>query len=208
MNFTKLATPLLLSLTLAVPTMAGLPTYVTDTKTSTIQWTGQKITGSTTSGVIKLKSGQFYVMEDQIAGGEFVIDMSTIESTDMSADQNARLSNHLKNDDFFSVDKFPIATLSISKGIKVYNSLETDPNYEFEGTLTIKGITQDVKFGAIVTMDDKTLKAMAVIVFDRSKFDVRYGSGSFFEDLGNKLILDDIKLTIEINANIQAGSVE
>ena len=181
---------------------AATETYTVDNNKSTVLWKGEKITGSSHQGKINITSGSIYVMNNQLAGGDFTIDMNSLETTDMEADMNAKLTKHLKDDDFFSTDKFPTTTLKITNSTKILNNLDTDPNYEFDGELTIKGITQEIKFEAIVVLEEKSITATAKIIFDRSKFDVKYNSGSFFNDLGDKLIKDEVELKVKLSATL------
>ena len=140
-------------------------------------------------------------MSEQIAGGDFVLDMTSLNTTDMDDEKsNAKLTKHLKNDDFFSVEKFPTAKLEITEAIKILNALDTDSNYEFKAKLTIKDITHEIAFGAIVEHTETTMNVTANIVFDRTKFDDKYNSGSYFDDLGDYMIKDEIKMTIKIVA--------
>jgi polyisoprenoid-binding protein YceI len=111
--------------------------------------------------------------------------MTTLTCDDLTADQGkANLEGHLKSNDFFAVEKFNTATLAISS---VDNNNAT-------GTLTIKDISHPIKFTLIKNQDVYN----ASLVFDRSKYDIRFNSGSFFENLGDKLILNEIELTAEL----------
>ncbi|NQY09987.1 MAG: YceI family protein [Flavobacteriales bacterium] len=201
-SFIKSLTIFIVGILISFSSFAGYDVYQVDTKSCSINWVGAKITGSSHSGTISVKSGMLYVIEGKIGGGDIVLDMTSLETTDMDASGNAKLTKHLKNEDFFSVDKFPEAKLEITASTEVLNNLDTDPNFEFTAKLTIKGITQEIKFGAIVSLDGKTITATAEIVFDRTKFDIKYGSGSFFDDLGDKVIIDDIKLKVNLTATL------
>jgi len=120
---------------------------------------------------------------NKIVNGTFSIDMKSITDDDLqNAEYNQKLVGHLKSDDFFGVEKFPVATLVITDGTAFVNN-----QAEVNGQLTIKGITKPLAF----TVTLKGNSYIASISVDRSKFDVRYGSGSFFDNLGDKVI-DDI----------------
>ena len=67
-----------------------------------------------------------------------------------------------------------------------------------DGELTIKGITHPINFSITLNSENN---ATAMLVFDRSKYDVRFRSGSFFDELGDKLILDNIKLEVALEFN-------
>lgn len=163
---------------------------------SNIVWNGYKVTGSHT-GNIQLKSGELEFDGDQLTGGNFVIDMTSMTNNDLEGEWKEKLMGHLKSDDFFSVDKFPTASFNITQVV----SRGKPGEYKIVGDLTIKGITKEIKFQANVEdMGDKA-KAVAEVVVDRSEFNVRYGSGSFFENLGDKTIYDEFDLQVNLVVN-------
>lgn len=157
-----------------------------DTSKTTLNWLGEKVTGQH-SGTIKLQSGWLLMKDNKIVSGEFLIDMSTLKE----ASGNTRLEGHLKSDDFFSVVKFPTAKLvltgsdSFEKGSAVVR-----------GTLTIKGVTNPIEFKAALQKKDEGTWFYSNIVVDRTKYNIRYGSGSFFDNLGDKTIYDEFKLKV------------
>jgi len=160
-----------------------------DTEKSSLKWHGEKVTGEH-YGNIELKEGWLSWDNDKLTDGEFVIDMSTITNNDLEdAEYNAKLVGHLKSDDFFGVEKFPTAKLEIKSSDKFKNNKAT-----VKAHLTIKDITHPIEFEA--QKDGNWF--MAEIVIDRSKYDVRYGSGSFFDNLGDKMIYDDFTMTVKI----------
>lgn len=160
-----------------------------DKTKSTLKWHGEKVTGEH-FGAIDLQSGMLVWKNNKITGGEMIIDMTSITNSDIEdAGYNAKLVGHLKSDDFFGVEKFPTAKLEI-KGSDAFKGNKATVKAE----LTIKGITHPIEFEAQKEND----WFMAEIVVDRSKYDVRYGSGSFFENLGDKTIYDDFTLTVKL----------
>lgn len=157
---------------------------------STINWTGKKIGGSHT-GEIKIKEGYFEVKNEVVVGGKVVIDMNSITNKDLKDEgSKQKLIGHLKSNDFFGVEKYPTSNFTITKPSKFVNGKAS-----LNGTLTIKGKTEPttfvvVKKGALYTTQLK---------IDRSKFDVRYGSKSFFNNIGDKAIDDIFILDIQIS---------
>ncbi|MFW6352041.1 MAG: YceI family protein [Bacteroidota bacterium] len=157
---------------------------------SQIVWTGKKVGGSHT-GEIQLLSGYLEKSGDSFVSGKFVADMTSISNRDIEdEDSRAKLVGHLKSDDFFSVDKYPTATLEIDDGEKVSTG-----KYKFTGNMTIKGQTNPVSFEA--EADGKTFSGKLVI--DRAKYNVRYGSDAFFDNLGDNLIYDDFDLEFKVS---------
>ncbi|MBT5858573.1 MAG: YceI family protein [Flavobacteriales bacterium] len=161
-----------------------------NTKASSLKWTGSKVTSSH-EGTIKLKSGELTINKGKLVGGEFIIDMTSIETTDMEAVDNAKLDKHLKANDFFGVEKHPTSLIKITEVTYVSES-----KYKVIADLTIKNITHSVSFDAEVKINNNSYLAIATIVFDRTKYDIKYNSGSYFDDLGNYLILDDVQLNV------------
>lgn len=159
-------------------------------KESNIEWKGYKVLGSHT-GTIQIKDGSFQFDDNgQLTGGGFIIDMTTIKVTDLEGNGAKKLEGHLSSTDFFGVENHPTATFTITKVVSRGNPGE----YKIVGDLTIKETTKEIKFNANV---DENFAA-ADITIDRSEFDVRYGSGSFFDNLGDKTIYDEFDLTVSL----------
>jgi polyisoprenoid-binding protein YceI len=160
-----------------------------DVSKSEIKWTGKKVSGEHW-GYIDLKSGSFVLEDGKIVSGKFTIDMTSIVNEDLeSPEWNQKLVGHLKSDDFFSVDKFETATLKIKESSEFKNGVA-----EIKGDLTIKGITNPVSFKA----KKESGNYLATITVDRTKYDVKYGSGKFFDNLGDNMIYDDFTLDIKL----------
>ena len=157
---------------------------------SKVKWTGKKITNASHWGHINFTKAEITFDGDVISTGNFIVDMTSISVDDISGGGKNRLENHLKDDDFFSVDKFNIAELEILE-----KSEMIDNKYQVEANLTIKGITNPITF-QMTPVADGSYKAL--LVFDRSTYDVQYRSGSFFENLGDRLILDDVVLEVNL----------
>lgn len=160
---------------------------------SNIRWYGEELTGKTHFGNLSFKDAHIEVQDGIITSGSFVVNMTSLSVEDLSGGGKARLEGHLKSDDFFSVEKHPEATLKINQKAKVENGVQT-----LSGELTIKGIQHPVEF-TMNLGDNKN--ALAELTFDRSKYNVRFRSGSFFENLGDKLILDDIRMEVSLQWN-------
>ena len=175
---------------LAMATLSFAQAQTVNLETSTVDWVGKKITG-THSGTIDLQSADITIENDIITGGKFVIDMTSMAVTDLSGKGAQKLAGHLKSEDFFGVEAFPTATLVITDVTKagLRNELTVT------GDLTIKGETQSVSFPATLTAD----KAEAQLFIDRTKFGIKYGSGSFFDDLGDKAIDNLFELRISLD---------
>ncbi len=159
-----------------------------DLKLSKVKWTGKKVTGEHT-GKISFKSATLNMQDKVLSGGEFVIDMNTITCTDLeNKDYNAKLVGHLKSDDFFGVAEHPLSTL-------VLTSVIADKDrYKVVGDLTIKGKTHPIAFDVI--KNGHAFEGKMVV--DRTKYDVRYGSGKFFDNLGDKMIYDNFELDFKV----------
>ena len=159
-----------------------------NTEKSTVTWKAYKVTGSHT-GTVKLISGALMFENDKLTGGEFKVDMTSLIATDLEGEYKQKLEGHLKSDDFFSVDSHKTSSLVFT------NVKSTGKNsYEVTGDLTIKGITKPVTFDVSIYGS----KATATMKVDRAQYDVRYGSGSFFDDLGDKTIYDEFDLVVDL----------
>ncbi len=170
--------------------------FVVDRASSQVKWKGKKVTGEH-YGQIRIQSGTVEVNGNAIAAAAVEMDMNSIAVEDLKDEgMNAKLVGHLKSDDFFSVEKFPSSRLELT-GVKALGNSEA----ELTGNLTIKGITHPVKFSVKTVMEGNTLKSSGVITVNRAKYDIRYGSGSFFTGLGDKMIYDDFTLDFSLVAN-------
>jgi polyisoprenoid-binding protein YceI len=169
-------------------------TVLIDTESSSIKWVGEKITGSQHYGSLTFEKGELIFCKQEqknnpsLCSGYFTVDMNSISVEDLSGGSKQRLEGHLRSDDFFSVEKHNKSKLTILSSKKIKNG------YLVDGSLTIKEITHPIQFELI----SEAGGFVSNLVFDRSKYDVQYGSGSFFENLGDKLILDDIALSVNL----------
>ena len=165
--------------------------YKVDTQISNIEWIGKKKVGSQHNGEVQLKGGTLTFTNGKLSGGEVIVDLKTITNLDVSnKTYNKKLVDHLKSEDFFDVANHPTAKLKI-KSVKG-NTVKAD--------VTIRGITKEISFKVTVKKDSKRVNATANIVFDRAKFNVKYGSSSFFSGLGDKIIEDNISLKVVVIA--------
>jgi polyisoprenoid-binding protein YceI len=165
-----------------------------DTKVSSVEWIGKKVTGQH-SGGITIKDGTLYLHDGVLEKGTVVIDMTTITCTDMQGEYADKLVGHLKNADFFDAANHKTATLDI---LKV--TAGKDGNSIVSGNLTIKGITKPIEFTTKMEIKDGKLAAFAEVNIDRTLYDIKYGSGKFFEGLGDKAINDEFTIKFKIAA--------
>jgi len=158
-----------------------------DISESSITWKGKKILGSHT-GTINLKEGYLEMEDENLTGGMFVVDMTTITVTDLEGEYKGKLEGHLKSDDFFGIADHPTATLVINKATKDGNT------YDVSADITIKGTTEPITF----ELEMGTSAAITSFKIDRTKFGLRYGSGSFSDDLGDKAISNKFTLDVTL----------
>ncbi len=176
-------TPLLFTVTMNAQDKLNV-----DKDKTALHWLGEKVLGEH-NGTVKLKDGWLSWQDNRIISGEFTIDMKSITDDDGSE----RLESHLKSDDFFGVEKYPESKLVVtgseafSKGTAIV-----------KGDLTIKEITHPIEFKATVQKEEEGTWFFANITVDRTKYNVRYGSGAFFDNLGDKMIYDEFKLKVNL----------
>ena len=173
---------------------SGMMTYTISKSNATVKWEGSKITGSGHYGTIDLKESMLQMDGEKLAGGSFKVNMSTIKSTDLSGNMAAKLEGHLKSDDFFGVEKYPEASFIITK-VKPGSAKN---EFHVKGDLTIKETTKQVDFPVTISWEDGKAVASATMTIDRADFDVRYGSDRFFDNLGDKAINNEFKLSVDL----------
>lgn len=163
--------------------------FKVDTEKSTINWSAKKVGGGHT-GTVKISNGSLVYSGKALKGGSFLMDMSSITS------DNARVTNHLKSDDFFSSVKNPTSKFEIVK----VSSTGKD-RVSINGNLSIKGITHPLTFQATVKQQNNVVIAVANgIRIDRTKYDIKFRSKTFFGDIGDKAIDDEFELNINLTA--------
>ena len=170
-----------------------------DTKLSTLEWYGEKVTGKH-NGTIMFSNGELKNDHGKLTGS-FEIDMTTIQNTDMTGEYKGKLENHLKSDDFFGATKFPKSKFVITSVTPIKSEKEKGLTHNVKGMLTIKDKTNEISFDAKVDIQENKISCTGTAVIDRSKFDVRYGSKSFFEDIGDKMIYDEFTMKFNIVTN-------
>jgi polyisoprenoid-binding protein YceI len=170
------------------PTNGSVEKKVVNIDASKVTWKAYKVTGSH-EGNINLASGNLDFNGTTLSGGAFVVDMTTINTTDLEGESKQKLEGHLQSDDFFGTTKHKTAALEITS-VKASGKNA----YTATANLTIKNITKKVNF----TISVYGNKATASLKVDRTEFDIRYGSGSFFDNLGDKTIYDEFDLVVDL----------
>ncbi len=170
---------------------------VSKVQTSDIRWWGYKVVKSeatTHTGFVKLKSGKFYFTDKVLTGGDFVINMRSLTNTDLTGEDQQKLTEHLRSSDFFEVKRYPVAKFTITK---ILPSKNLDYNYLVYGNLTLKGIRRTISFPANIRTNDRFVSfESAKITLDRQKYKVFYKSA-----VRDYLIKDDIDIQIKMTAN-------
>lgn len=164
-----------------------------DLTSSFVKWTGYKVTGQH-FGKLMLKSGTLEFEGDNLIGGAFEMDMASISVEDLTGESAKKLGGHLKSDDFFGVTAYPTSKFVITKVV----SRGTPGAYKIVGNLNLKAATKELRFNADIKTIEGKQTAVAKIKLDRSEYDIRYGSGSFFDNLGDKTIYDEFDLEINL----------
>ena len=175
---------------------ASAVSYTVVPSESSIMWKGFKPTGSH-NGVISLSNGEMSVANGAIESGNFVIDMASITVQDIPVEEeaNAKLTGHLTSDDFFAIETYPTA-----KFVVTGMSMEGDQAM-LSGNLTLKDATNNVTIPVSMSSEgDMMTLTSDTFTIDRSKWNVKYGSKSFFDNLGDSFINDDIELQINVKA--------
>ena len=167
--------------------------YIVNKDLSTIKWTGKEITTKSHYGILDLKEGSIYVNNDGIISGKVVIDMNSINCLDMSGRGKNKLEGHLRSDDFFGVNSYPEANLIFTSW-----SVNNLGKILYKGDLTIKNITHPITFSGSVKKIDIGYRSTINLSFDRTLYEIKFRSGKYFQNLGDKLILDNIDISAEI----------
>jgi polyisoprenoid-binding protein YceI len=174
-------------------------TFKINAEKSKVEWVGKKVTGQH-NGEIKIAKGEITAANGLVNGGNVAIDMSTITCLDMQGEWAEKLVGHLKSDDFFSVEKHATSTFTIKNVSPIKGAKAGANNATIKGDLTIKGITHEIEFPAIVEIRGVNLVANGEAKIDRTKYDIKYGSANFFEGLGDKAIDNEFSVKFKLAA--------
>ncbi len=172
--------------------------YTVDTANSIIQWVGRNPNTHHT-GSLRLSKG-FMDAQEEAVRGRFVIDLSSIENTSLAGDPNQPvLIAHLLSDDFFWAKRFPTATFHLERLDPIAGGHLTTPNYTLSGALEMMGVRAPLQFPVtFTTLPDKRLAAEAHFDFDRTRWNIVYGSSRFFDYLGMHLVFDLISVQLKL----------
>lgn len=168
--------------------------YAVNTETSVITWKGDKKVGDAHNGTINLEKGMFDVENGIVKSGEFTINMNSISCTDLAPGKGKeKLEGHLKNQDFFDVEKYPTAIFAVA------NSEVKEGKLMITGNLTIKDVTKSIIIPATLSENENEISLKSdTFNVDRTDFGIKYGSGKFFDSLKDKAINDLIEFSFDL----------
>ena len=159
-----------------------------------ITWKGKKVTGEH-YGNVQIAKGKLKFEMGELRGGTIEVDMRSLNNQDLTdKEYNAKLVNHLKSEDFFSTEKWPVATFEITSVMPAKGA-----TYDVKGNLTIKGITKPASLKVNRTEENGKFKFKGDLVFDRTNYDIKFKSKKFFASLGDKIIYDDVTLVVDLS---------
>lgn len=171
--------------------------YKVDTSLSSLEWYAEKVSGKH-NGTIMISEGELRNNHGNISGF-FEIDMSTIKNTDLDAEEKkSKLEGHLKSPDFFDVAKYPKSKFVVTSVMPLNAADDKGNSHSIKGMLTIKDKTNEISFNAAIKSMEGKMTCTGSAVIDRSKFDVKYGSKTFFPEIGDKMINDEFTLKFNI----------
>jgi polyisoprenoid-binding protein YceI len=170
-----------------------------DPSKSTMTWHAKKVGGEHT-GNVKIAKGVLNVESNKLLSGNFVMDMTSIDDTDITNETfNKKLTDHLKSEDFFSVEKHPTSTFKITKAAPIAGAKQGEANHTITGDLTIKGITHPISFPATVKISGNSAEATAKFDVDRTKYDIKYRA-ALIGTAADKIIDDNFTIDLKVVA--------
>ena len=172
--------------------------YKVDTKLSSLEWYAEKVNGKH-NGTIMFSGGEISNDHGKLSA-TFEVDMTSIACADLTGEYKTKLENHLKSDDFFGSVKYPKAIFSTTSITPIKDAKEGGFTHTVKANLTIKDKTNEISFDAVIKMEGNKIACLGTAVVDRSKFDVKYGSKTFFPDIADKMIYDEFKLKFTVVA--------
>ncbi|MDA0939882.1 MAG: YceI family protein [Bacteroidetes bacterium] len=179
----------------------GTTRYKVDTNASSITWHATKVTGEH-MGTVNVANGYISVTDGALVAANIIADMGSIACTDLEGEWADKLVGHLNSDDFFNVSEHKTSSFTL-RNIEALNETKGDATHTVTGDFTIRGITKSVTFEAEITEEGDNISITGSAVLNRAEFDVKYGSGSFFDNLGDNLIHDNFT----VGFNLVAASI-
>lgn len=177
--------------------------YLPDTAASIVTWIGTKPTGKH-HGTLKLAGGALYVKDSTITGGQFIIDMKSLQDIDLAADtvMKRKLETELKGEMFFDVKQYPAATFEITDVTAFHPSIGDeltlkDATHIIKGNFTLKAVTKNISFPARITFGDRSIHAIANFNLDRTQWGISYRADKSLQD---KLINSQVNISFDIKA--------
>ncbi len=176
--------------------------YRVDTTQSMVRWTGRNLFNHH-HGTVRLGGGEIVLRQNELLSARFVVDMTSIVCEDLAdAGYNAMLIRHLRDADFFEVEKHPTAEFIAHEAQPIEGATPGWPNYELIGAFTLRGVTQPLSFAALIaSADGSRLTGQGQFELDRTRFGSFYGSGKFFRHLGQHVVNDLIHLHVKLHAD-------
>ena len=174
-------------------------TYTLDTSASVIRWTGRNLFNHH-EGKLKLVGGSAMMKGGSLEKAEFTLDMNSLSCGDIEdPTMNGMLIAHLKSDDFFSVPTFPTARFETRIVKPIEGATPGSVNWSVTGDLTLKGVTAEITFPAVIAMKPEGIVvAQAEVSIDRTRWGVVYGSGKFFARLAHHVVNDEVQLHLKL----------
>jgi len=200
-NIMTLGTTLVLTLAAFASNDEGTTRYKVDTNASSITWHATKVMGEH-MGTVNVTNGVMSITDGTMTSANVIADMSSIACTDLEGEWADKLVGHLNSDDFFNVSEHKTSSFLL-RNMEALKDAKGDATHTVTGDFTIRGITQSVTFEATISDENGTLSISGSVVLDRSQFGVKYGSGSFFENLGDNLIHDEFTVGFNLVAQAQ-----
>lgn len=179
-------------------TTKHLETYKADTTLSSLEWVAEKVSGKH-NGTVMLSNGNITNDHGSLSAF-FEIDMNTISTKDLTGESAAKLDRHLKADDFFGVEKFPRAKFVSSSITPIAGAKPGENTHTVKGDLTIRDKTNPISFDAVIKWESAKIACVGTAVVDRSKFDIKYNSKTFFPEIGDKMINDEFTVKFSVVA--------
>ena len=198
-TFLTLAASLALTLGASANNDEGTTRYRVDATASSITWHATKVTGEH-MGTVDVTNGYLSMTDGELVAANVIANMETIRCTDLEGEWGDKLVGHLNSDDFFNVTEHKTSSFTL-RNIEALAETEGDATHTVTGDFTIRGITKSVTFDAKVADNNGKLSIEGSVVLDRAQFEVKYGSGSFFDNLGDNLIHDNFTVGFNLVAN-------
>lgn len=169
----------------AAPAAAPAVALAIDPATSKVEFIGSKKVGGAHNGGFKAFHGTAELVpgKPELKSIAVEIDTTSIFSDD------PKLTGHLKNKDFFEVEKYPTASFATTE---IKPGGEKGATHTLVGNLTLHGVTKSITIPVVAKVEPDALSLTSEFALDKDQFGMTFSGGG--------VIRPDVVIKLDVKA--------